>query len=61
MIPTPFLDRMKAMLGEEFDAFAESLSGPQYRALRVNTGKISVEEFLKVSPFALTSVPWTDN
>lgn len=61
MIPTPFLDRMKAMLGEEFDAFAESLSGPQYRALRVNTGKISVEEFLKLSPFELTNVPWTDN
>lgn len=61
MIPTPFLDRMKAMLEEEFDAFSESLEGPQYRALRVNTGKVSVEEFLKLSPFTLEIVPWTDN
>lgn len=61
MIPTPFLDRMKEMLGAEFEAFEASLEGPQYRALRVNTGKVSVEEFLKLSPFELTEVPWTDN
>ena len=61
MIPTLFLDRMKEMLGQEFDDFSSALDGPQYRALRVNTGKISVDEFLKRSPFDLQSVPWTDN
>jgi len=61
MIPVAFLDRMKEMLGQEFDAFLASLDGPQYCALRVNTGKISVDDFLKVSPFDLQPVPWTDN
>src|SRR5699024_9554636 len=29
--------------------------------IRVNTLKISVEEFLKICPFSVTPVPWTDN
>ncbi|MBQ7360146.1 MAG: RsmB/NOP family class I SAM-dependent RNA methyltransferase [Lachnospiraceae bacterium] len=61
MIPTAFLDRMKAMLGAEYEDFLASLDGPQYRALRVNTTKISVEQFLAKVPFQVQPVPWTDN
>ncbi len=61
MIPTAFLDRMKAMMGAEYEDFVQSLEGPQYRALRVNTTKISIEEFLAKVPFELERVPWTDN
>lgn len=61
MIPTAFLDRMKAMLGAEYEDFLASLEGPQYRALRVNTTKISVEQFLAKVPFQVQPVPWTDN
>lgn len=61
MIPKAFLDRMQAMLGAEYDEFEKAMDGPQYRALRVNTLKISVDDFLKKTPFELTRVPWTDN
>ena len=61
MIPTAFLDRMSKMLGAEYADFVASMEGSQYRALRVNTGKISVEEFVKMAPFDLDKVPWTDN
>lgn len=61
MLPEQFLERMQTMLGEEYPAFLESLSGENYRALRVNTRKTTVEEFLKKSPFPLRRVPWTEN
>ncbi len=48
------------MLGEDFDAYEASLDQPMYHGLRVNTAKISVEEFLRISPFSLTPVPWCD-
>lgn len=60
MIPEAFLDRMKDMLGAEYTEFIESLDGPQYRALRVNTNKITIENFMKMAPFLLEKVPWTD-
>ncbi|MGN1147512.1 MAG: RsmB/NOP family class I SAM-dependent RNA methyltransferase [Lachnospiraceae bacterium] len=61
MLPEQFLERMQTMLGEDYPAFLESLSGENYRALRVNTRKTTVEDFLKKSPFSLRRVPWTEN
>ncbi|MBE5868822.1 MAG: NOL1/NOP2/sun family putative RNA methylase [Lachnospiraceae bacterium] len=61
MLPEQFLERMKRMLGDEYPAFLQSFEEEPYRALRVNTGKVSVEEFLKKSPFSLHPVPWTEN
>ena len=52
-LPKAFLERMKEMLGEEYDAFLKSYEAPRQFGLRVNTLKISVEEFLKQSPFHL--------
>lgn len=61
MLPEKFLERMKAMLGEEYPAFLHSLEEESHRALRVNTRKTGVEDFRKISPFALEQVPWTEN
>ena len=59
-IPEKFLKKMKMLLGdEEFKSFLKSYDYPGYRGLRVNTLKISVEEFLKISPFNLKPIPWT--
>ena len=52
---------MREMLGEEFDSYKESLDTPAFHGLRVNTAKISVEDFLKISPFELKPVPWCAN
>ena len=61
MVPEQFLKRMGDMLGQEYPAFLENFGREQYRALRVNTRKTSVEEFLAGNSFALRPVPWTEN
>ncbi len=60
-LPQEFLTRMEAMLGDEFPLFVHSYEEPRQYALRVNTLKISPEEFLEIAPFHLSPVPWTDN
>lgn len=60
MLPELFLERMKAMLGEEYPAFLESLDGERYRALHVNMRKADVGGFQKTAPFALRAVPWAE-
>lgn len=52
-LPTEFLQRMQAQLGEEYPQFLASYAMPPKRGLRVNTLKISPEEFLRISPFSL--------
>ena len=41
-----FLKRMEEYLKEEYPKYLETLEEDAYRGLRVNTSKISVEEFL---------------
>lgn len=60
-LPESFESRMMDMLGEEYASFLQSLDKPFHHGLRVNTSKISVEEFLKISPFSLQPVPWIEN
>lgn len=60
-LPETFENRMKEMLGEEFSAYQACLETPSYHGLRINTEKVSVEEFLRVSPFSLKPVPWCLN
>lgn len=61
MLPQDFLDRMKDMLGDEFQAFVDSYDNEKYQALRVNPLKADKEEFLAKAPFSLTPVPWAEN
>lgn len=60
-LPEDYRIRMKDMLGEEYDRYLESLEFPAYHGIRINTAKISVEDFLKISPFTLKPVPWCAN
>ena len=52
-LPTEFLRRMEAQLGVKYPAFLASYGLPPKRGLRVNTLKIGVEEFRRISPFPL--------
>lgn len=61
MLPEKFLERMQNMLGEEYPAFLESLSGKRYRALRLNPLKTRIQEGKEKLPFTLSPVPWTRN
>lgn len=58
MLPEKFLYRMSAMLGDEFPEFLASYDNDKYQALRVNTLKVSVEEFREHVPFKMTPVSW---
>jgi NOL1/NOP2/sun family putative RNA methylase len=58
-IPPLFLERMSRLLGTEFDAFAAALEEPPVSGLRVNTLKLSADEFAGITPFALgETIPW---
>lgn len=63
--PQPFLDRMQQLLPDanDFDRFIAISQQPLRRSLRVNTLKISVDDFLAlVAPWqwALTPIPWCE-
>lgn len=60
-LPIAFLEQMKELLGEEYPEYLESFSRPACGGLRVNTGKISVEKFLKLTRWDLQPVPWVSN
>ena len=60
-LPKAFEEKMRTLLGEEFEEYAACYEEPRYYGLRVNTAKISVEEFKKICPFEITPVPWIEN
>lgn len=58
-LPDKYLNSMKELLGDKgFAEYLDSFSKPRLYGLRVNTAKIPVEEFLRISPFKLKPVPW---
>lgn len=60
-LPQEFTERMQRQLGDEFELFLSCYEAEEYAGLRVNTEKITVEEFLSLTPFELIPVPWTSN
>lgn len=60
-LPEKYKERMKGLLGEDYEAYENALSEPPVRAFRVNTDKISVENFEKICPFPHEKIPYTEN
>lgn len=60
-LPEQYLKNMREMLGDDFEAYLDSFNESRLYGLRVNTLKISVEDFLKISPFKLEPIPWIEN
>lgn len=52
---------MSRLLGEEYPAFETALNQAAVAGLRVNTLKISPQEFFEISPFKLVPVPWSNS
>lgn len=52
-LPEAYALRMQAQLKEDYPAYIAALKQPPVRGLRVHTGKVSVEEFLRLTPWAL--------
>lgn len=61
-LPVSFVENMKKILGPELPEYLASYEKPRFTGLRVNTSKISVEEFERINPFqTLKKIPWIPN
>ena len=60
-LPSAFEEKMKLLLGAEYTDYLDCFDEPRHYGLRVNTAKISVEDFLKISPWRLKKIPWIHN
>ena len=60
-LPKEYIDNMTNLLGEEYKEYEACLDKPMFHGIRINTKKISVEDFLEINPFSLTPIPWCEN
>ena len=60
-LPLEYSERMKTLLGNEYDEYVEALSNPPVRGFRVNTDKISLEDFEKINVFSNDKIPYVEN
>ena len=59
-LPEAFVTRMKALLGEEYAAYEASFSEPAVKSFRVNTNKISLEDFEKINSLGGEKIPYVE-
>ena len=59
--PVSFTEKMKAILGDEYEDFLKGYDRTRHYGLRVNRTKITAEQFERISMYDLTPVPWIDN
>ncbi len=57
-LPQNFLDKMKELLKDEYEEFIKCYDEERFYGLRVNTLKVSVEDYNKITSFKLQSIPW---
>ena len=58
-LPIAFAERMKRLLGTEYDAFYTALcTEDAVKGLRVNTNKVSADEFWTNAPFPIEPIPY---
>lgn len=60
-LPEAFEEKMKTLLQGEYDDYLRCFEEPRHYGLRVNTNKISAEEFQRIAPWPLTPLPWIPN
>ena len=60
-LPIAFVEKVKLLLGDEFVDYIKCYEEKRLYGLRVNTNKISVEEFQKICPFEIKPIPWIEN
>ena len=61
ILPLEFSQRMKNLLGEEYESYEKAVNDAPVRAFRVNTDKISIEEFEKINTFSEEKIPYVEN
>ncbi|UJF31573.1 RsmB/NOP family class I SAM-dependent RNA methyltransferase [Paenibacillus hexagrammi] len=58
-LPAAFVEKMNDLLGtDQIEPFMASYDQPRAFGIRVNTAKISIEDFKQCATFAIQPVPW---
>lgn len=60
-LPVEYVSRMKSLLGDEYADYEAELKNPPVKAFRVNTDKISLEDFNKLNIFSGEKIPYVEN
>ncbi|MBQ7957082.1 MAG: RNA methyltransferase [Clostridia bacterium] len=60
-LPEKFKERMKTLLKDEYDDFITAVNGEPVKGFRVNTDKISLEDFDKINIFGNEKIPYVKN
>ncbi len=60
-LPTEYSERMKKLLGNEYEEYEKALQQEPVRAFRVNTDKISLADFEKINIFGSEKIPYVAN
>ena len=61
ILPVPFVARMRALLGEDYEAFVAAYDKPITPALRINPDKVAAEAEATLLPCLGAAVPWADH
>lgn len=59
-LPSEFVERMKALLGNDYPLYYEAVNSQPVRAYRINTNKISASDFLALGQLAGERIPYCD-
>lgn len=57
-LPLEYVEKMKKLLEDEFQEFINSYEHDSCLGLRVNTLKVTIEDFLRLSSFSLSPIAW---
>ncbi len=60
-LPAPFLEKMRDLLGEEYEDYLRSFQEKRVYGLRINTLKLSPEQWERMDPFGTRKIPWVEN
>ncbi len=61
MLPEAFKNRMRSILGDEYESFISALELPPVKGIRINTLKTSKDAFLKKESLRLTPLSYCDD
>lgn len=60
-LPILFKSRMEKLLGSSYELYLKEFEKPPVKAFRVNTDKISLQEFEKINVFSNEKIPYVNN
>lgn len=57
-LPEAYIASMKEQLKDEYPAYEKSFDHSVHNGLRINTAKLSSEDYLEMNPWKLKNIPW---